>query len=303
MTKITCIGAGSYSFGLSTLITLLQSEKLDGAELALVDTNQESLDLISALANWLNSEWNSDKRITSHSNHKTALKGSDFVINAIEVQPREKLWRQDFEMSQKFGIRQPYAENGGPGGFAHAARNVNSILEIAHDMETLCPDALFINFTNPMHRICYLINEYTKIKVVGLCHQLAIGYAMVAKALAPVYGFTDAESFLSTHADPANELPQRHMAFLGMENFKITAAGLNHFTWMTALQDRRSGEDLYPLFRDHWSKLSKSFEPLTQKIYKAFNMFPIRGGEWIGDYLLWLSCSRANPWLIYELSL
>lgn len=303
MTKITCIGAGSYSFGLSTLITLLQSEKLDGAELALVDTNQESLDLISALANWLNSEWNSNKRITSHSNHKTALKGSDFVINAIEVQPREKLWQQDFELSQKFGIRQPYAENGGPGGFAHAARNVNSILEITHEMETLCPDALFINFTNPMHRICYLINEYTKIRVVGLCHQLAIGYAMVAKALAPVYGFTDAESFLSTHADPANELPQRHMAFLGMENFKITAAGLNHFTWMTALQDRRSGEDLYPLFHDYWSKLSKSFEPLTQKIYNSFNMFPIPGDEHLGEYLPWLSCSRTNPWLKYDLSL
>ena len=78
MTKITCLGAGSHSFGLSTLIKLLQSESLRGAELALVDNNQESLDLISALANWLNSEWGSGKTITSHSTHKNALKGSDF---------------------------------------------------------------------------------------------------------------------------------------------------------------------------------------------------------------------------------
>lgn len=303
MTKITCIGAGSYSFGLSTLITLLQSEVLKGAELALVDTNQESLDLISALANWLNSEWNSGKQISSHSNHKTALKGSDFVISAIEVQPREKLWQQDFELSQKFGIRQPYAENGGPGGFAHAARNVNSILEITRDMEKDCPEALFINFTNPMHRICYLINEYTRIKSVGLCHQLAMGYAMVAKALAPSYGFEGSEEFLSTHADPANELPQRHMAFLGMENFKITAAGLNHFTWMTQLQDRKSGENLYPLFRHHWSKMPGSFEPLTRKIFQSFDIFPIPGDEHLGEYLPWLSCSRTCPWLKYDLSL
>ena len=162
MTKITCLGAGSHSFGLSTLIKLLQSETLRGAELALVDNNQESLDLITALANWLNTEWGSGKTITSHSTHKNALKGSDFVISAIEVQPREQLWRQDFELTNKMGLRQPYAENGGPGGFAHAARNVNTILEITHDMEENCPDAWFLNFTNPMHRICYLINQYSR---------------------------------------------------------------------------------------------------------------------------------------------
>ena len=72
MTKITCLGAGSHSFGLSTLITLLQSEVLRGTEIALVDTNQESLDLISGLANWLNSEWGSGKQISSHSAHQNA---------------------------------------------------------------------------------------------------------------------------------------------------------------------------------------------------------------------------------------
>jgi len=136
------------------------------------------------VANWLNNAWNCQKTITSHISHKTALKDADFVISAVEVQPREQLWREDFERTLPLGIRQPYAENGGPGGFAHAARNVNTILKIVRDMEEECPDAWFINFTNPMHRICYLIHKYSKIKVVGLCHQLAAGYAMVAKALA-----------------------------------------------------------------------------------------------------------------------
>ena len=113
MTRITCLGAGSHSFGLSTLITLLQSDVLRGAEIALVDTKQESLDLISDLANWLNSEWDTGKLLSSHSSHKNALDGSDFVISAIEVQPRERLWRKDFELGSQYGLRQPYAENGG----------------------------------------------------------------------------------------------------------------------------------------------------------------------------------------------
>ena len=303
MTKITCLGAGSASFGLSTLITLLESDTLNGLEIALVDTNQESLDLISSLANWLNNELNAGKRISSHSSHKTALKGSDFVISAIEVQPREQLWQQDFELSRKVGLRQPYGENGGPGGFAHAARNVNSVLEIVRDMEAQCPEALFINFTNPMHRICYLINEYSNIRVVGLCHQIASGYAMVAKALAPIYGINGADAFLSTHADPANDGPQHHLARQGMEKFKVEAVGLNHFTWMLGLTDRQTGDDLYPLFHQYWQKLPESFEPLTRRVYEYFKLFSIPGDEHLCEYLPWMSSERTRPWEKYVLSL
>jgi alpha-galactosidase len=303
MTKITCLGAGSHSFGLSTLITLLQSEVLRGAEIVLVDTNQESLDLITQLANWLNSEWDSGKLISSHSSHQNALKGSDFVISAIEVQPRERLWRQDFELGSQFGLRQPYAENGGPGGFAHAARNVNTILKIAHDMEVQCPDAWYLNFSNPLHRICYLINEYSSIKSVGLCHQLGIGYAMVAKALAADYAIEGAETLVSSHADPKNADSHLRMSLAGMQHFKITAAGLNHFTWMIGLQDRNTGEDLYPLFRKRWESLSADFEPLTQKVFAVFDLFPIPGDEHLCEYLPWMSSSRTRPWQKYDLSL
>lgn len=303
MTKITCLGAGSHSFGLSTLITLLQSEVLRGTEIALVDTNQESLDLISALANWLNSEWGSEKQISSHSAHQNALNGSDFVISAIEVQPRERLWQKDFKLGSEHGLRQPYAENGGPGGFAHAARNVNTILQIAHDMEQLCPNAWYLNFSNPLHRICYLINEYSTIKSVGLCHQLAIGYAMVAKTLAADYDIEGAQTLLSTHADPKNAEAQHRLALAGMERFKIVATGLNHFTWMVALEDRESGEDLYPLFRKRWQELQTDFEPLTQRVFNAFGLFPIPGDEHLCEYLPWVSCSRTQPWQKYDLSL
>src|SRR5690606_17783411 len=163
----------------------------------------------------------------------------------------------------------------GPGGFAHAARNVNTILEIVHYMEQECPDAWFINFTNPMHRICYLIHKCSRIKVVGLCHQLAAAYAMVAKALAPQFYFTGAGDFLSTHADPSNDRPMANMAIQGFDRLAIKAAGLNHFTWMLEVHDRETGEDLYPRFRQAWQKLPESFEPLTRRVFDAFTLFPI----------------------------
>lgn len=303
MTKITCIGAGSVSFGLSTLITLLQSEKLRGAEIALVDTNAESLDLMSQLALWLNDEWGCGKLISSHSSHKPALPGSDFVISSLETQPREKLWQQDYELTAKYGLRQPYGENGGPGGFAHAARNINTVLGIAKDMEAVCPDAWFINFTNPMTRLCYLLNEYSSIKTIGLCHQLAMGYAMVTKALAPLYGLDDGEDFVSTHADPANYVASSRMTKIGLEHFKIQAAGLNHFTWMTALTDRKTGQNLYPVFRQAWKALDAKFEPLTRKVFDHFALFPIPGDEHLDEYLPWMSNPQTKPWEKYDLSL
>ncbi len=162
--KVTVIGAGSASFGLNTLSSLMRSKKLRGSHIALVDRNAETLALICKLAERLNREWDAGMTITSHTDHREALPGTNFVVSAIEVPPRERLWKTDYEITLKYGVRQPYAENGGPGGFAHAARNIGPVLKIAHDMEEACPDAWFINFSNPMVRVCYAISQYSKIK-------------------------------------------------------------------------------------------------------------------------------------------
>src|SRR5918996_6139074 len=187
-TKITVIGAGSASFGENTLSAIMRSKKLRGSTLALVDRNADSLMIVSRLAERLNREWDAQFTITSHTNHEEALPGSNFVVNAIEVGAREGLWQRDYEIPLKYGVRQPYAENGGPGGFAHAARNIGPIMKIARDMESVCPDAWFVNFTNPMIRICDAVNRHSKIKAVGLCHQIYAGYVMVGVALAKDIG-------------------------------------------------------------------------------------------------------------------
>ena len=134
-TKIVVIGAGSASFGENTLSALMRSKKLRGSTLALVDHNPETLEIVRRLAERLNREWDSGFLISAHHHHQEALNGASFVVSAIEVGAREGLWKKDFEIPLKYGIRQPYAENGGPGGFAHAARNLVPVMEIARDME------------------------------------------------------------------------------------------------------------------------------------------------------------------------
>ena len=114
-TKIVVIGAGSASFGENTLSALLRSKKLCGSTLALVDKNANSLDIVHRLANRLNVEWEAGFTISAYTHHKEALEGAEFVVSAIEVGPREELWKSDFEIPLKYGVRQPYAENGGPG--------------------------------------------------------------------------------------------------------------------------------------------------------------------------------------------
>ena len=90
----------------------------------------------------------------------------------------------DWSIPRKNGIRQPYAENSGPGAFAHTARNAPLILAIAQDMERLCPEAWYLNFTNPLIRLTWVVHRYTDIKVVGVCHQLFFAYAIAAAVLA-----------------------------------------------------------------------------------------------------------------------
>ena len=302
-TKITVIGAGSASFGLNTLGALMRSQKLRGSELALVDRNADTLKLVAGLAQRLNREWDAQMKITTHTHHHEALPQTRFVVSAIEVPPREKLWRTDYEVTLKYGVRQPYAENGGPGGLFHAARNIGPVLEIVHDMEKACPDAWFINFTNPMVRICDAIHRYSAIKVIGLCHQIYAGYGMVGYVLAKELGIEIPEGMVSTHADPKFWHILARIVRQATDLVDIKAAGLNHFTWVVDVRDRRTGEDLYPALRAGWARVDPRFEPLTHRVFDAFGMMPVPGDSHLDEYLPWCSDSLTKPWEKYNLSL
>ena len=302
-TKITVIGAGSAAFGENTLSAIMRSKKLRGSTLALVDRNANSLDIVHRLANRLNVEWEAGFVITAHTHHAEALPGSQFVVNAIEVGARENLWQRDFEIPLKYNVRQPYAENGGPGGFAHAARNIGPIMQIARDMEQACPDAWFVNFTNPMVRICDAVNRHSRIKAVGLCHQIYAGYTMVGVALAKDLGIEVPEGLTGMHAAIDQHPIHHRIREQIVPLVDIRAAGLNHFSWMLSVHDRRTGEDLYPLFRKRFFELDPAFEPLTRDVFSAFGLFPIPGDTHLCEYLPWVSDAQTKPWDKYNIRL
>jgi len=303
MTHITVIGAGSASFGENTLSALMRSNKLKGSTLRLVDRNPQSLDIVHRLASRLNKEWGAGMNITAHAHHKDALADTDFVVSAIEVGPREELWKSDFEIPLKYGVRQPYAENGGPGEFIHAARNVNPVLEIIRDMEQACPNAWFINFTNPMVRICDLVNRYSKIKVVGLCHQIYAGYGMVGVALAKDLGIEIPDGLEGMHADVMQHPLQQQVVHQIVPRVDIRAAGTNHFTWILSVHDRQTGEDLYPLLRKRFFEVGESFEPLTRRVFQDFGLFPVPGDTHLCEYLPWMSDPITKPWEQFNIRL
>lgn len=303
-TKIAVIGAGSASFGENTLAALIQSRKLRGSTLALVDRNPSSLDIVKRLADRLNREWDSGLAISAHAHHQDALDGANFVVNAIEVGPREELWKSDFEIPLKYGVRQPYAENGGPGGFAHTARNAMPILEIIRAMEQACPEAWFINYTNPMVRICDLVNRHSKIKAVGLCHQLMIGYVFVGMTLGEAIGVEVPEGISGMHAgDPIAQPARERVLQQTLPRIDIRAAGTNHFSWILSINDRKTGADLYPLFRERWKNLPAEFEPLTRRVFDAFGLFPVPGDTHLCEYLPWVSNPATQPWDKYNIRL
>ena len=302
-TKITVIGAGSASFGENTLAALMRSKRLKGSQLALVDRNPVALDIVRRLAERLNEDWDSQISISAHASHQAALEGTSFVVNAIEVGPREGLWKSDFEIPLKYGVRQPYAENGGPGGFAHAARNVNPILEIVQDMEAACPEAWFINYTNPMVRICDLVARYSRIKVVGLCHQLMIGYCLVGMTVGEELGFEIPEGITGTYPDILQTPLRERVVEQALARLDIRAAGTNHFSWILDIHDRESGDDLYPLFRKCWDDMDPDFEPLTRRVFEAFGLFPVAGDSHLCEYLPWVSNPETKPWEKYHLPL
>jgi alpha-galactosidase len=311
-TKIVVIGAGSASFGLNSLATLVRSERLRGSALSLVDINASGLATITQLAHRLNREWGAQLTIESATDATQGLDGAEFVILSLEVTPREALWRLDWEIPIKHGLRQPYGENGGPGGFAHAARNMPPIMQIVRQMEAQCPDAWLIVFSNPLPRLCRAITRYSKIKTVGLCHQLLRAYVMAGWVLADVLDI-EAPANLSMKPSLSASATRRKISAQAIHKLDIKAAGLNHFTWILAMHDAKTGEDLYPLFKERLSlqsegvkglrKFPTDVQPLSRELMDIFGLFPVAGDDHLAEYLPWVHEPQGKPWARYGIQL
>ncbi len=254
--KIVFIGAGSASFGLSTFRDIFSSSReFEGSTLSLVDIDRGNLKRMYDLAVKMNELTGNRLRIEAHEDRRSALPGAGFVINSIAVE-RCELWRYDFEIPRKYNIRQTLGENGGPGGLFFTMRTIPIIMDIVKDMEQLCPDAYFINFSNPENRIILALNRYSKIKCIGLCHGILMGLADIAKIMD-----------------------------IDKEKIDVWAAGLNHFQWFLEIRDKATGKDLYPLLREKEKNYDPSFAPLSRRLLNVFGRYPSCSDDHIGEYL------------------
>jgi alpha-galactosidase len=255
-TKIAIVGAGSAGVALDTLCDLVaHAETLHGSTIALVDNDAERLDQAARLAQRLSDAAGAGFHVEADTDRRRVLPDAGYVVTAAEAN-RLSQWRQDWEQPRRYGVRHVLGENDGPGGLAHALRTIPLALAICRDVEDLAPEALVIEFTNPLPRLCLALSRYTGLRVVGLCHQIAAGYADVSQVL---------------------DLP--------VDEVQLTAAGINHFTWALAITHRPTGADLYPAFRERLARQPLHFEPLSRRLLDAFGLYPCGGDDHFGEDL------------------
>lgn len=269
MTRITLIGAGSTSFGASMILDLLaHAPQLAGATVTLADVNAESLDLMTAVARRSAADLGADIRFERSTDLRAALDGASFVIVSVAVD-RLATWRKDWEIPRRHGVRQVLGENGGPGGLGHTLRSVRLMLEVARTIEEVAPDALVLNFTNPMTRVCLALSRATKLRTIGLCHQIGAAYRIVGQTLGLV----------------ASEAEAKQRGEWLHHKLDVKAAGLNHFTFIYDLRDAETGADLYPLFRERLAAMPADFQPLSRRLLDAYGLFPATGDGHAGEYV------------------
>lgn len=215
MSKITFIGAGSSVFAKNVLGDCMQTPALQGFELALYDIDPVRLKDSENMLNNIKKTSGSTCVVTSYDDRKEALRGAKYVINAIQVGGYDPCTITDFEVPKKYGLRQTIADTVGIGGIFRNLRTIPVMLDFAADIREVCPNALFLNYTNPMAVLTNAMITLGGVRTVGLCHSVQVCVPDLFKNLG---------------MDPA-----------GVQS-KI--AGINHMAWL--LEVTKDGVDLYP---------------------------------------------------------
>ena len=222
--KITFMGAGSTVFAKNVLGDVMCTPALRECEIALYDIDAERLKDSRIMIESLNRNINESRaKVSAYlgvENRKDALRGANFVVNAIQVGLYDPCTITDFEIPKKYGLRQTIADSNGIGGIFRALRTIPVLKDFANDMEEVCPNAWFLNYTNPMAQLAGYMQRYTNIKTVGLCHSVQGCSRGLLNGL---------------------EIPFK-------EPIRERIAGINHMGWLLEIEDA-DGTDLYPEIR------------------------------------------------------
>jgi alpha-galactosidase len=254
MSKITFIGAGSVVFASRLLSDILYHPELRNSTISLMDINAERLELIDKLARLAVSKYAPEAKVESTMNRREALKDADFVIIMIQVGGLEA-FEHDIYIPLKYGVDQEVGDTLGPGGVFRGLRTIPVLLDICHDMEDLCPDALLINYANPMAINCWAMNKATKIRNVGLCHSVQGTAMQLARYIDVPY-----------------------------EDVTYWVGGINHQAFF--LEYKYRGKDAYPLIRKA-SEKKEIYEKdkVRFEMMKYLGYFITESSHHLGEYV------------------
>ena len=263
MVKITFMGAGSTVFARNVLGDCMCSPALCDAEIALYDIDGERLKeseiILSSINKNINNSRANIKTYLGVDQRKAALKDANFVVNAIQVGLYDPCTIIDFEVPKKYGLRQTIADTMGIGGIMRALRTIPVLEDFARDMEEVCPNAYFLNYTNPMAMLTGYMQRYTKIKTIGLCHSVQV----CSKDLLIALGMEDK-----------------------LEGRKELIAGINHMGWLLEIKDKE-GNDLYPEIRSRAAKKNASEvhnDMVRYEYIKQFGYYCTESSEHNSEY-------------------
>jgi alpha-galactosidase len=265
MFKITFIGAGSSIFAKNVLGDCILTPEFRKFEIALFDIDPIRLDDSYRMLNNINKNSNGKAIIVKYLDQKEALKNAKYVINAVQVGGYEPCTVTDFEIPNKYGLKQTIGDTLGIGGIFRALRTIPVLEDFAKDIREMCPDALFINYTNPMAMLSGYIQRYLDIRSVGLCHSVQGCVPGIFKTFK-----------MEEHMDTCQ--------------WKI--AGINHQAWLLEIKDK-DGNDLYPEIKrrslDKSIDYDRKWDLVRHELMHKFGYYVTESSEHNAEY---------NPWFI-----
>ncbi|MDF2673495.1 MAG: alpha-galactosidase [Clostridiales bacterium] len=259
MSKITFMGAGSTVFAKNVLGDCILTPALQDSEIALFDIDFERLKDSENMLNNINNNHGGHATVKAYTDRREALRNADYVVNAIQVGGYEPSTVIDFEIPKKYGLRQTIGDTIGIGGIFRALRTIPVMLDFAKDMEEVCPNAWFLNYTNPMAMLTGAMLKNTSIKTVGLCHSVQ---SCVPRLL----------SSLDIGVQP--------------EETQWKIAGINHQAWL--LEINKNGVDLYPSIKEkalEKQEQGKHWDMVRYEMMLNFGYYITESSEHASEYL------------------
>ena len=267
MPKITFIGAGSFGFTRTLVRDILTFPLLERSTLCLMDIDPQRLEFSRRAVQRIVDQGGYLAKVETTLNRQEALRDADYVMVTILAGATD-VWRHDIEIPARYGVDINVGDTRGPSGIFRALRTIPVMLEIARDMERLCPRATMLNYTNPMAMLCRAIQRETSIQMTGLCHSVQGTAEMLA-------------------------------GWIGspMEEVTYTCAGINHMAWY--LDFKWQGEDAYPLIRKAILERPEvcNEEQVRNEMFLAFDHYVTESSGHNSEYNSWF---RKRPNLIEQ---